>query len=112
MGKTILVYGGDLPAVSAAAKAAATAMTETIHLIVPYVPHKLGGIATVGGQNYWDYVSPLTQQGTFGWLIGFGIGYNTDDLAAELLKSLNKYSNIQIHWGYDICDYRRLPRPV
>ena len=38
LGKTILVYGGDLPAVSAAAKAAATAMTETIHLIVPYVP--------------------------------------------------------------------------
>lgn len=111
MGKTILVYGGDLPAVSAAAKAAATAMTETIHLIVPYVPHKLGGIATVGGQNYWDYVSPLTQQGTFGWLIGFGIGYNTDDLAAELLKSLNKYSNIQIHWGYDICDYTTVSNP-
>lgn len=38
----------DLPTISAAAKAAATAITATIHLIVPYVPHKLGGIATVG----------------------------------------------------------------
>lgn len=107
----IVIYGGDLPAIAAAAKAASTAMTATIHLIVPYVPRKLGGIATVGGQNYWDYVSPLTQQGTFGWLVSYGIGYNTEDLAAELLKSLNKYSNIQIHWGYDICDYTTVSNP-
>ena len=43
-------------------------MTTTIHLIVPYVLHKLGGIATVGGQNYWDYASPLIQQGSFSLL--------------------------------------------
>lgn len=56
----LVIYGGDLPAIASAAKAASTEVTATIHLIIPYVPHKLGGIATVGGQNYWDYVSPLT----------------------------------------------------
>lgn len=65
---SILIYGGDLPAVATATKVAATAMTTTIHLIVPYVLHKLGGIATVGGQNYWDYASPLIQQGSFSLL--------------------------------------------
>lgn len=64
----IVIYGGNLPAIAAAARAASTAMTATIHLVVPYVPHKLGGIATVGGQNYWDYVSPLIQQGSFSLL--------------------------------------------
>lgn len=44
----IVIYGGDIPA----AKAASTEVTATIHLIIPYIPHKLGGIATVGGQNY------------------------------------------------------------
>lgn len=52
---TIIIYGGDLPTISAAAKTATTAITATIHLIVPYVPHKLGGITKVGGQNYLDY---------------------------------------------------------
>lgn len=48
----IVIYGGDIPAIASAAKAASTEVTATIHLIIPYVPHKLGGIATVGGQNY------------------------------------------------------------
>lgn len=48
----IVIYGGDRPTIAAAAKVVSTAMTTTIHLIAPYVPHKLGGIATVGGQNY------------------------------------------------------------
>lgn len=61
----IVIYGGDLPAIAATAKATATAITATIYFIVPYVPHKLGGIATVCGQNYWDYVSPLIHQGIF-----------------------------------------------
>lgn len=49
---TIVVYGGELPAVCAAAKAAAKCSTATVHVIVPYASGKLGGIATVGGQNY------------------------------------------------------------
>lgn len=51
---TIVVYGGELPAVCAAAKAAATSTSAKVHVIVPYVTAKLSGIATVGGQNYWD----------------------------------------------------------
>ena len=54
MMSTIVVYGGELPAVCAAAKAAAKCSTATVHVIVPYASGKLGGIATVGGQNYWD----------------------------------------------------------
>ena len=61
----IVIYGGDILPIVTTAKAAATAITETIHLIVPYVPHKLGGITKEGGQNYWDYVLPLTHSGIF-----------------------------------------------
>lgn len=83
---TIVVYGGELPAVCAAAKAAATSASATIHVIVPYVTAKLGGIATVGGQNYWDTSNGETnpanfpQQGTFPWLYQSGSGYNTDEM--------------------------------
>ncbi len=33
------------------------------------------------------------------------------DFTAELLKSLNQYSNIQIHFEYDICDYTTVSNP-
>lgn len=51
----IVIYDGDILPIVMTAKAAATAITATIHLIVPYGPHKLGGITKVGGQNYLDY---------------------------------------------------------
>lgn len=49
-----VVYGGGFAAVAAAAKAASNASNKTVVLIVPYPTAKLGGIATIGGQNYWD----------------------------------------------------------
>ena len=60
--KSIVVYGGTLAGVAAAAKAAGHVDLEktTITLIVPDpVDHNgngvcLGGLATVGGQNFFD----------------------------------------------------------
>ena len=115
---TIVVYGGELPAVCAAAKAAATSASATIHVIVPYVTAKLGGIATVGGQNYWDTSNGETnpanfpQQGTFPWLYQSGSGYNTDEMADKLEGALTKYgSRMVIHYGYDVCDYTTVTSP-
>ena len=66
--KSIVVYGGTLAGVAAAAKAAGHVDLDKtdITLIVPDpVDHNgngvsLGGLATVGGQNYFD----------IGWLTG------------------------------------------
>lgn len=49
----IIVYGGGFQAVAAAAKAANNALSKSVLVIVPYPVSKLGGIATVGEQNYW-----------------------------------------------------------
>ena len=50
----ILIYGEGFQAVAAAAKAANNALTKSILVVVPSPVPKLGGIATIGGQNYWD----------------------------------------------------------
>lgn len=117
---TIVVYGGELPAVCAAAKAAAKCSTATVHVIVPYASGKLGGIATVGGQNYWDIPtnvpayanSNLPQKGTFSWLYTSPSGYNTEEMCVKLDGALTKYGNrMIIHRGYDVCDYTTVTSP-
>lgn len=116
---TIVVYGGELPAVCAAAFAAATCTSATIHVIVPYVTAILGGIATVGGQNYWgtsngeSNPANFPQQGTFPWLYQRRSSYNTDEMADKLEGALTKYgSRMVIHYGYDVCDYTTISADI
>lgn len=110
----IVVYGGGFAGVAAAAKAAAnTASNKTIALIVPDpVPHDgrgscLGGLGTIGGQNYFDirpWNKTLPTQGTFNWWYKqHGHFYSTDAMAAQLKTDLAKYgSKIKYYYGYDI----------
>ena len=90
----IVIFGNGMHAVFAACKAASEAPAKSVALIVPDVSGKLGGLASVGGQNYCD-VSPWNGQvvtkGSFNWYLNkaesdpyyTGRGYNTDDLASS-----------------------------
>ena len=110
----IVVYGGGFAGVAAAAKAAAnTASNKTIALIVPDpVNHNgngscLGGIGTIGGQNYFDIRTDskgLVTKGTFNWWhTKLGQHYSVDEMAALLKADLAKYgSKIKYYYGYDI----------
>lgn len=110
-----IVYGGGMAAVAAAAKAASNAPNKNVLLVAPYPTAKLGGIATIGGQNYWDtrfWNGGFVQHGTFEyWYNCFGAFYNTDEMAKLLLSNLAKYSNVEVLFQYDISDIQTLSNP-
>lgn len=111
----IIIYGGGFAAVAAAAKAANNAPNKTVLLVAPYPTAKLGGIATIGGQNYWDtrqWNGVFPQDGTFGyWYNTLGSHYNTDEMADLLLSSISKYSNVEIKFQYDVVSFERITNP-
>lgn len=118
----IVVYGGTVAGVAAAAKAAGNLKgirDKKIALIIPDpVDHNgngvcLGGLATVGGQNYSDQrnwsrpglpdVHPA--QGTYAWWSDNGKHqfYGVKNLADTMKQDLAKYgSMISYYYGYDI----------
>ncbi len=118
----IVVYGGTVAGVAAAAKAAGNLKgirDKKIALIIPDpVDHNgngvcLGGLATVGGQNYFDQrnwsrhglpdVHPA--QGTYAWWSDNGKQqfYGVKNLADTMKQDLAKYgSMISYYYGYDI----------
>ena len=118
----IVVYGGTVAGVAAAAKAAGNLKgirDKKIALIIPVpVDHNgngvcLGGLATVGGQNYFDQrnwsrhglpdVHPA--QGTYAWWSDNGKHqfYGVKNLADTMKQDLAKYgSMISYYYGYDI----------
>lgn len=110
--KTIVIYGDTMAGVAAAAKAASNAPTHQVILIAPGTSSKLGGLGTVGGQNFYDtkkWYSPSLgttdhpQKGTFAWWYSqVGQFYNTDTLASRMASDLAKYSNLSIIWNSDI----------
>lgn len=118
----IVVYGGTVAGVAAAAKAAGNLKgirDKKIALIIPDpVDHNgngvcLGGLATVGGQTYFDQrnwsrhglpdVHPA--QGTYAWWSDNGKHqfYGVKNLADTMKQDLAKYgSMISYYYGYDI----------
>ena len=113
--KSIVVYGGTLAGVAAAAKAAGHVDLDKtdITLIVPDpVDHNgngvsLGVLATVGGQNYFDIRDAAKYtKGSFAWWYSqMGEYYSIQDLSDLLKKDLTKpefKGKINILYGYDI----------
>jgi len=104
----IIVYGSGWAGIAAAAKAARFAPNAEIHLISPYPVAKLGGISTIGGQNFIDlrkYNDTPVQGGSFGdWYdtLEEKQYYNTDDMADDFADYLDQYSNITVHHMCDI----------
>ncbi len=111
----IIIYGGGFAAVAAAAKAANNTPNKQILLIAPYPTAKLGGIATIGGQNYWDtrsWNNDFPQDGTFSyWYNTLGSHYNTDEMANLLYTSISKYANVEIMFQYDVVGFERITNP-
>lgn len=112
----IVIFGNGIHAVFAACKAASEAPSKSVALIVPDTSGKLGGLASVGGQNFWDvrmYNNQLVTKGSFNWYFNkadtdpyyTGRGYNTDILAQQLQMSAENYSNLHIYYKSDIVDY-------
>lgn len=113
--KDIVIYGGGFAGVAAARTAAATSSGKTIALIVPDpVPHSrghasLGGLGTIGGQNFfdvrrWDKIQDYVTAGSFKrWFDVLKQHYSTTEMANLLEKDLEAYgSRIEIFYGYDI----------
>ena len=103
----VIVYGGGLQAVAAAAKAARKLPdNKEVLLISPYPTNEIGGIATSGGQNYWDkkiWKNGIVNGGTFAYLFKKHEIYNTHHMSEEVLKEqLRKYANVMVLPGYDI----------
>ena len=112
----IVIFGNNIQAVFAACKAASEAPSKSVALIVPDVTGKLGGLASVGGQNYWDvkeYGGEQVTKGSVKWYFNkadtdpyyTGRGYNTDILAEQLRLSASYYNNLHIYYKSDIVDY-------
>ncbi|WP_433542187.1 FAD-dependent oxidoreductase [Neomoorella humiferrea] len=109
----IVVYGGGLAGCAAAWKAAATAPDRSVALVVPYPEHQYGGLATVGGQNFWDvrywaWDGRLVQGGSFAhWFNAVGPFYRPADLAARIAADLGGLANLETYWAMDITAVRK-----
>ncbi|OIQ55254.1 FAD dependent oxidoreductase [Moorella thermoacetica] len=104
----IVVYGGGLAGCAAAWKAAVAAPDKRVALVVPYPGREYGGLATVGGQNFWDLRywardGRLAQGGSFAnWLKAVGPFYRPSDLAARVAADLERLPNLDTYWAMDI----------
>lgn len=113
VGADIAVYGGGLAGCAAAWKAAATVPERSVILVVPYPEHQYGGLATVGGQNFWDLRywardGRLAQGGSFShWFEAVGPFYRPEDLAAQIAADLGGLPNLRTYWAMDISAVRK-----
>lgn len=103
----IVVYGGGFAGCAAARNAAAAAPGEKVLLIVPDVSERLGGLGTVGGQNFADirrWQGQLVTAGSFGrWFGESGQFYNTIAMAETIAQDLAQFKNLTIIYSQDIC---------
>ena len=125
----VIVYGNGLQAVFAACKAASQITSGKVLLVVPDTTGKLGGIVTVGGQNYWDQEgtarADFQQKGSFYYTFSdylfdkngkkvsdyAGKGYSTDTLAQKFATMVGKRTNIEVMYRTDICDFATTGSP-
>ena len=117
--RRIVVYGGGYSGVCAAYKAAQYSNTLTdfdfeVVLINPVPVPYIGGIGTVGGQNFWDtrrYDNRFPYRGSLANVMSWNEAagtieedrYNTDQKAAYL-EGLLLNENVKIYEQHDIVD--------
>jgi hypothetical protein len=102
----IIIYGGGMPGCAAARSAAWAAPEKKILLIVPEPVAELGGLATVGGQNFADiryWQGQLVTEGSFKrWFEETGQFYHTAQLAEIIKKDLAQFSNLTVLFQHDV----------
>lgn len=106
----IVVYGGGFAGSAAARNAAAAAPDKEVLLIVPDTSERLGGLGTVGGQNFTDirhWQGQLVTAGSFGRWYGEGSQfYNTLAMAEIIRKDLAQFKNLTILYSQDLRGVR------
>lgn len=104
----VVVVGGGFDGCAAARSAAAAAPDKKVLLVVNDPVQELGGIGTVGGQNFTDirfWQGKVVTQGSFGrWSAKAGQFYNTGRMAQIIEEDLAQLPNLEILYGYDIED--------
>lgn len=104
----IVIYGGSFPGCAAAYQAAQLAPDKKVLLIVTEPVHELGGLGTVGGQNFADirfWRNEIVTAGSFArWYNSLGQFYNTEKMAALLESELERFPNITILYSYELQD--------
>ncbi|NLK01271.1 MAG: FAD-dependent oxidoreductase [Clostridia bacterium] len=109
----ILVYGGELGAISSAITAAAETPEARVALVIPYTSPLYGGLAAAGGQNFWDLrfrpgENKPVQQGSFArWLEQTGRYYNTNMFSRILEEEVKGNENITVYPSMDILDVEK-----
>jgi len=102
----IVIYGGGFAGCAAAHSAAWATSQKKVLLIVPESGEELGGLGTVGGQNFADiryWQKQLVTAGSFErWFQELGQFYNTKQMSETIKNELGNYPNITILYGYDI----------
>lgn len=102
----IVIYGGGYAACAAATSAAEINPRQEITMIVPYPEDNLGGIGTVGGQNFMDLRfwnnEFVTKGSLYRWYQKLGRFYNTEELAAEMNTEIESYPHLTVIYGKDI----------
>ncbi|NPV93028.1 MAG: FAD-dependent oxidoreductase [Firmicutes bacterium] len=103
----VAIYGGSLAGCAAAVNTARGLGRKRLVLINPEpTPGRLGGIATVGGQNFFDirrWRGTPPQRGSFArWRSQVGDFYKTDYFSDILCGELDSLTNVSIRHQYDI----------
>lgn len=101
-----MILGGGFDGCAAARSAAAAAPKKQVLLIVNDPVKELGGLGTVGGQNFTDirrWQQQLVTLGSFNrWLAKAGQFYDTDRMSQIILEDLAQFPNLKILYSYDI----------
>ncbi len=102
----VVVYGGGLAGCASARNAASLAPEKKVLLIVPEPGEKLGGIGTVGGQNFADiryWRQQLVTAGSFQrWFEQSGQFYNTPQMAEIIRADLAQFPNLTVIYQHDL----------
>lgn len=106
----VVVLGGGFDGCAAARSAAAAAPNKKVLLVVNDPVQELGGLGTVGGQNFTDvrfWQGKAVTQGSFGrWYAKAGQFYNTKTMAQIIKEDLSRFPNLKILYSYDLADVK------
>jgi hypothetical protein len=102
----IIIYGGGFAGCASARSAASLAPDKKVLLIVPDPVPALGGLGTIGGQNFADiryWQERLVTRGSFAfWFDQSGQFYNTGEMAEILRRDLARFPNLEILYQHDL----------
>jgi len=102
----VVIYGGGFAGCASAYSAAWAGPGKKVLLIVPESTSHLGGLGTIGGQNFADiryWQDQLVTEGSFlRWFQANGQFYNTQKMAETLQREMAQFPNLMILFQQDL----------